>query len=193
MLANERYARERERNLMQLEFYEGKPVYYNQKIHLINAQSNLFLDSFSESTEYHSFSINLSTQPSNSSLFMIVPLYNTFSMSDKVQTNDQFRIKNIKTNYFLSYTSKKGYVSFIELNATNGFSRDKTVFDMNQGCEELNSCSVILNEQGLTWNCKLIRRHNFSSSDAIVSNELCRITFPHYGSELTADYSYLVK
>lgn len=150
------------------------------------------MDSFSENTEYHSFSVNLSEQPSNSSLFMIVPLYNTFSMNDKVQTNDQFRIKNTKTDYFLSYTSKKGYVSFLELNKTNGFSGDKTVFDINQGREDLNSCSVILNEQGLTWKCKLIRRQSFNSQNTIVSNELCRITFPHFDSEMTADYCYLV-
>jgi hypothetical protein len=174
-------------------FFEGKPVFYNQPIHLVHAQSNFFLDSFSESTEYHSFSINLSEHSSKSSLFLIVPLYNTMSMSDKVQTSDQFRIKNIKTSYYLSFTTTKGYISFQELNASQGFAKDKTVFDMSQGNDDLNTCSVILTEQGLVWNCKLIRRQSSHLSDIITSNELCRIVFPHFGSELTCDYSYLVK
>ena len=171
---------------------EGKPVFYNMKIHLVHAQSNQYLDAFSDSSEHHSFSVQMSNQGSFSSLFLIVPMYNTLSTNDYIQIDDQFKIKNFKTDYFLAYTMKKGYVSFADLNITHGYSKDKTVLDLNTGREELNDCAVILSEKGVVWGSKLIKRECYLAKDVVLSNELCRIVFPHFSSELTSDYSYLV-
>lgn len=158
----------------------------------MHAQSGYYLDAFSESNEYQSFSLQLSTFPTFSSLFTIAPMYNTMSIDDTIQTSDPFRIKNVKTSYSLDYTLEKGYTSYADLNLKYGFSKDKTVYDLNYGKEDLNGCSVILTERGETWSCKLIRAQRRNSKGSILANEICRLALPHFSSELAADYSYLV-
>lgn len=169
----------------------GKPVAYNKNVHLVHSQSGYYLDTFSEASEYHSFSVHLCSTVSYSSVFVLLPLYNTTSSSETVQENDSFRIKNLKTNYFLNYTTHKGYVSFLDLNVGSGIPPSKNVFEISSPRDSLNSCAIILTESGVVWSSKLIRKHDFKEDDHIISNQVVRITFPHFQSELCSDYSYL--
>ena len=192
-LIEHRLLREQERNQVFLKQEEGKPVMYNENVHLIHAQSGLFLDTFSETAEHHSFSVHLCSHVSQSSVFRLLPLYNIKTVSEKVQINDRFRIKNIKTGYFLNYSSHKGYQSFLDLNVSQGINKEKSVFEYSQSSDELNSCAVILAEQGIVWNSKLVRRFGWNEGNQIVSHSLVRIRFPHFESEMCADLSYIVK
>lgn len=169
----------------------GQAVSYNKNIHLVHSQSGYYLDTFSEASEYHSFSVHLCSTVSYSSVFTLLPLYNTTSSSETVQQNDSFRIKNLKTNYFLNYSTYKGYVSFLDLNLGSGIPKTKSVFEVNSPRDTLNSCAIILTESGVVWSSKLMRKHDFVEEDHIISNQIVRITFPHFQSELCSDYSYL--
>jgi hypothetical protein len=187
-----RYLREKERNESILAQFMGREIQYNERIHLMHANSGNFLDASSESPEYHSFSLKLATRASFSSVFILLPLYNTSSNTEKVQTNDGFRIQNIKTGYFANYTMEKGFTSSIDLNINQGILRDKSLFDLDYPRDELNSCVVVLTESSLIWHTKLIRTYNFKDEDKIISNDIVRLTLPHIQSEVSADYSYLV-
>jgi len=191
-LLTERLQRERERNRVYLKQAEGTPVLYNENVHLVHARSGYFLDTFSETAEHHSFSVQLCAQVSHSSVFRLLPLYNIKSTSEKVQINDRFRIKNIKTGYYLNFTGHKGYESFLDINASQGIQKEKSVFEFSHPNDELNTCSVILTETGIVWNSKLAKKFGAADTDHLVSHSLVRVKFPHFEAEMCADLCYLV-
>ena len=165
---------------------------YNENVHLVHARSGYFLDTFSETAEHHSFSVQLCAQVSHSSVFRLLPLYNIKSTSEKVQINDRFRIKNVKTGYYLNFTSYKGYQSFTDINASQGIQKEKSDYEFSHPNDELNTCAVILTETGIVWNSKLARKFGCAESKHVVSHSLVRVKFPHFEAEMCADLCYLV-
>lgn len=190
-LIDQRLEKERERNEQFLKQSLGKPVNYNEKVHLLHAESGYYLDTESEATERNSFSLILSPNASKSTVFSLLPIYNSEILGEKIQANDGFRILHRSTGFYLNYSMIKGYKSMLDLNLEQGLKRETSPLDIFNYPEDENPSCVILAEKSIIWASKLIRTFDQDDDDKIVSNDIVRIKFPHFGSEFAADYSYL--